>query len=375
MRPLSFLIAGWMCLCTSGLMCAVTPCSRSHLDAPVTINDTPLTRPLVSAPSDSLCSIAVEARAALSKVKERRGMSKNHWGLTLLAPGDTVRITLRFGNTDYGDMLDRRIATLSVTRNGSSLFDKEVAGFRMSSNELNSLYVTLADHQLTVNGGGEQCRELAKLDLTDFFPHEAQVWSVGQLLLTVFSTETCTPPSIALASGYTIEKLKELFRTTRDPLEGFWTYFDRSNDPQRARLGGQYTLAVVKKRPSEREDSISSADMTQPKSDSFMFDNYDIIYVSGAVTLADTWQPMMLKGALRSTIFDGHYDLEWIDSTMQPMTTDLHATLDYSQGAYGDGASTSVPSGSVSLTGSMLTLNFPLLKTTIRFSKLPMGVR
>ncbi len=375
MRPLSLLISGWMCLCTSGLMCAVTPCSRIHLDAPVTINDTAVSRQLVSAVSDSLCSIEVEARGALSKVKERRGLSKNHWGLTLLAPGDTVRISLRFGNTDYGDMLDRRIATLSVTRNGSSLFDKEVAGFRMSSNELNSLNATFTDHQLTVSGGGEQCRELAKVDIAGFSPHEAQVWSVGQLLLTIFSTETCTPPSIALASGYTFEELKERFRTARDPLEGFWTYFDRSNDPQRARLGGQYTLAVVKKQQSEHEASTSGADMAQPTSDSFIFDNYDIIYVSGAVTLADTWQPMMLKGALRSTIFDGHYDLEWIDSTMQPMTTDLHATLDYSQGAYGDGTSASVPAGSVSLTGSMLTLNFPLLKTTIRFSKLPMSVR
>nr|WP_301709644.1 hypothetical protein [uncultured Duncaniella sp.] len=42
---------------------------------------------------------------------------------------------------------------------------------------------------------------------------------------------------------------------------------------------------------------------------------YDIVYVSGAQVCGDRWKPMMLKGLLRPVIFDGHYDMEWVDSS------------------------------------------------------------
>ena len=58
----------------------------------------------------------------------------------------------------------------------------------------------------------------------------------------------------------------------------------------------------------------------------------------------------MLKGRLRPGIFENHYSLEWIDAEFEPVTEDIHA--DISQGA-------------------ILTLSFPLLKTTLRFSKMP----
>ncbi len=60
---------------------------------------------------------------------------------------------------------------------------------------------------------------------------------------------------------------------------------------------------------------------------------------------------MMLKGRLKPTIFVGHYDLEWIDSTFAPIDRDIHATI---------------------TDGAILTLSFPLLKTTLRFSRMPL---
>ena len=59
---------------------------------------------------------------------------------------------------------------------------------------------------------------------------------------------------------------------------------------------------------------------------------------------------MMLKGTLRRAAFIGHYDLKWIDATFRPIESDLHAILEE---------------------GSLLTLSFPLYKTTLRFAKLP----
>ena len=60
---------------------------------------------------------------------------------------------------------------------------------------------------------------------------------------------------------------------------------------------------------------------------------------------------MMLKGRLKPTIFLDHYDLEWVDSTFERMNRDIHAQL---------------------TDGAILSLSFPLLKTTVRFSKMPL---
>ncbi len=156
------------------------------------------------------------------------------------------------------------------------------------------------------------------------------------MYLTLFSTEVRSHPSFSLSTEYTHERLAERFKSSRDPVEGYWTYFDRVNDPVYARPGGQYTLAIVR--------SDTNADDTGA--------TYDIIYISGAVTLGDSWHPMMLKGSLRPTIFQGHYDMEWIDSTFSRINSDIHALLDSNN--------------------ALLTLSFPLLKTTLRFSRIPL---
>lgn len=338
MKYTRILLTGWMCICASGLLCAKENCRRTHLDMPVTICDTTLSRQVSAAADRPVSSLTIETRGALAKVKERIGMSKTRWGIAMTAPGDTLNVTLHFGNTDFGDMLDRRIALITVTRNNIQLYSHEAKGFRMSSGDLNTLTLTLSDSTLCISGGGERDHQLAEVDIKSRFePTDAHVWSEGKLLLTVFSTETCSPFSHALGTTYTHEQLRKRFQSTHDPIESYWTYFDRSNDPMYAKLGGRYTLAVIK-----REDAATS---------SYQSHAYDIVYISGAKTLGENWQPMMLKGTLRTTIFQGHYDLEWIDSTFDRISDDIHATLDSDN--------------------SLLTLSFPLLKTTIRFSKMP----
>ncbi len=339
MKYITLLVTGWMCVCTSGLSHADDNCRRTHLDAPVTICDTMLSRHVATGDTPA-SSFTVEARGALARAKERVGMSKTLWGITLTSPSDTLDVSLHFGNTDFGDMLDRRIARITVTRNGAELYAAEAEGFRMSGGDLNTLTLSLSDSTLNISGGGERSRQLADVHIhNSLSPCDARIWSRGQLLVTVFSTETCLPPSHTLATAHTPATLKERFQSRHDPIEGYWTYFDRSNDPMYARLGGQYTLAVIKRDEPTATDGLTDA--------------YDIVYVAGAKTLGQQWQPMMLKGTLRSTIFQGHYDLEWIDSTFDRITDDIHATLDSDD--------------------ALLTLSFPLLKTTIRFSKMPVS--
>ena len=320
-----------------GIMRGGDNCTRSHLDAPVMLTDSVIHRDIDAI--GALDGLSVDVRAALSKVREGRGMSKTWWGVSLTAPADTVRVSLRFGNTDYGDILDRRIAMLTVERGGRKLADGEVEGFRMAGGDFNSLELSLADGTLSIDGGGHHSRHLMDVALGDGFrPDGVEVWSVGALSVPVFAVEACRPPEDAFASGYTAEELAERFGKSTDPIEGYWTYFDRENDPMYARPGGRYTLALVRK---ESDRAVGHE---------FVPVCYDIVYIDGAKTLGDKWKPLMLKGELRSTIFEGHYDLQWIDATFDRMTDDIHATID---------------------NASLLTLSFPMLKTTLRFSKMP----
>jgi len=92
------------------------------------------------------------------------------------------------------------------------------------------------------------------------------------------------------------------------------------------RLGGRYTLAAV-----------------------WRDGGYDLIYVDGAQVKKSLWQMGMVKGRITKTIFTDNYEGEWIDATLEPINKDVYATLD---------------------NGVILTINFPVYKSQVRFSKL-----
>lgn len=105
---------------------------------------------------------------------------------------------------------------------------------------------------------------------------------------------------------------------------GVWNYLDRDNEPDFARLGGEYSIAVI---PSDVEGE------------------YLIVYLGGAKINPAEWSPGMIKGIMTSTPYQGRYRLKWWDSSMQPIEGEMHAVID----------------------GATLTFGFPLLKSSIRF--------
>lgn len=131
--------------------------------------------------------------------------------------------------------------------------------------------------------------------------------------------------SVSEHTSWTLETLQQHFDSSIDPNEGFWVYQDRDMEEKWLRLGGRYKLAVV---------ATSTG--------------YDIIYIDGAVTRNELWTPGMLKGRMTETIFSNHYDLMWIDATLQPISEDAYATFE---------------------NGVLLNLKFPIYKSQLRLSK------
>lgn len=123
------------------------------------------------------------------------------------------------------------------------------------------------------------------------------------------------------------EEIAYRLRHSVDPTEGRWRLLDHTVDDPSARLGGDYTVAIVRR----------------PDGD------YEIVYLGGAVISGRAWQPGMLKGLLRPTGHEGVYDLEWRDSEGLTLRGRLTAQRE---------------------SMSILTFHFPELGSRLRFGRL-----
>lgn len=277
--------------------------------------------------------LVVESRCAMLGIKERAGMAPAYWGFNVVGRNDTLVVTIRHGNTDFGDLLDQRFTRIQVIRGKEMLFSQDyMDGFATSSGSFNTIILELdrEEERMSLSGGDHAAVPIAEIpyktdNLADV---RVYVWAKGELCLSSLSSEVWHSAESRLATRWTVDDLNEYFSSSADPIEGYWRYLDRQNDPQYARLGGKYVLAVVK------NDMPGGC--------------YDVIYISGAETMAGRWKPGMLKGHLYRTVFQSHYDLCWYDSTFEAITRDIHASV---------------------TDNAILTLSFPLLKSTLRFSK------
>ena len=131
-----------------------------------------------------------------------------------------------------------------------------------------------------------------------------------------------------VSSGHTIESLNALFAASRDPFEGYWQYLDRETDDAHVRLGGRYKVALV-------------ADGNG---------GYTIIYIDGAQVRRAEWHTGMVKGTMAKTVFTDNYRAVWTDASFGQEADDVFAVFE---------------------SGSILSVKFPVLKSQLRFSKMP----
>lgn len=123
-------------------------------------------------------------------------------------------------------------------------------------------------------------------------------------------------------------ELREYIKQSENPLETYWAYLDRDIKPEKAHIGGFYTLATV-----------ATTD-----------GSYIIVYIDGAENGAKHWEPLRIKGRLKPTDFENHFTLEWYDAASRSIDKETSADI--------------------LLNNTVLRLNFPLYEASVRFSRM-----
>ena len=257
------------------------------------------------------------------------------WGLVFNFDdmGDYCAVVLSCDNsTPFDDITDQRTMQVRlIQRKGQSTIELAQATLSKGvalEDGMNTLCVDVDDRGVNVSIGKDELQHVLEAPITrpdgavtvGYLVGPGSRVAIERAVLTIENEKQVAP-----TSRWTREALDEYFNVTSDPLEGYWKYLDRDMTDEWLRLGGRYTLAVVR------------AD-----------DGYDLIYIDGAQVKKSMWHEGMLKGHMSKTIFSGNYDATWIDATMEPIEKDVQATIE---------------------NGVILTLNFPVYKSQVRFDK------
>lgn len=275
---------------------------------------------------DSALTLAIEARAAFKK----NDLRNKWWGIAWnRTSADCYHYaSIRCESSGYDDILDSRFMTVTIgKRNGN--IDTTLSSTHLTRdidlyNGFNSIAIEWESDTATILVGSNELIPVAKIPMP--CPSDtASIIGEGEINVGLMVSEY-TPLHIPLDTPQmTIDRLDSIFASSSDPLEGYWTYLDRATDDRRARLGGTYRIAIVR--------------------DGY---DYNIFYISGATVNPDAWQSGMLKARLTATAFVNQFDATWYDSLLAPLDREVHARFDNS---------------------SLLTIEFPLLGSQLRFSK------
>ena len=257
------------------------------------------------------------------------------WGLVFNydEQGNYCAVVLSCDNSaPYDDITDERSMRVSlmqyqdgdVTEVASTTVSKGVS----LEDDLNTLCADVDERGVRISIGKEELQTVLEASIVrpvgavqvGYLVGPGSRVAIERAVLTIEREDQVAPSTL-----WTLEALDEYLANSIDPVEGYWCYLDRDMEEKWLRIGGRYTLAVVR------------AD-----------DGYDLIYIDGAQVKKSLWNPGMLKGHMVKTVFSDNYDLTWIDATMEPISEDAYATIE---------------------NGVILTFNFPVFKSQVRFAK------
>ena len=265
---------------------------------------------------------------------EKTTLTSTRWGLVFNydETGGYCAVVLSCENsTPYDDIIDERSMRVSIVQS-DGMEEKELAWTSLTrgvslEDDLNTLCVDVDEHSVAVSIGKNDLQQVLEAAVKRPVGMVQVGYLVGPGARTAVERAVLTIENerqiAATTTSWSLEALEE--HLSADPVEGYWKYLDRDMQDEWLRLGGRYTLAVVR------------AD-----------DGYDLIYIDGAQVKKSLWQAGMIKGHISKTQFTGNYDLRWIDATIEPIDKDAYATIE---------------------NGVILTLNFPVYKSQVRFAK------
>lgn len=250
--------------------------------------------------------------------------SDNYWSLTAQCANSNIN----------DEITDQRSMTVTLAWHPSNGIDSVITTCPLTRGVnlyygLNTFQLELRDGTLTAWAGDDELQELFSVPFALASARATAGCYVGsgaEVEVERFVVSCDSHPTLEPSATWTTEELDQHFADSDDPLEGYWHYQDRDVDDRYLRLGGRYTVAIVR-----------------------AGDHYEIIYIDGAETRPSQWRTGMLKGRITRTIFSDHYDLMWIDATGEPITQDAYATFE---------------------NGVLLTLQFPVYKSQMRLSKM-----
>ena len=263
-------------------------------------------------------------------------ITNTEWGLVFNRDdnGNYCAVVLSCDNsTPFDDITDERTMQISLIQRMNNevteLANKRLTRGVSLEDELNTISVDVDDRHVNVSVGKNELEHVFEAQIerpvgtvrVGYLVGPGASVSIERAVLTIENEQQVA----ATSTTWTREALDEYFAQSADPVEGYWKYLDRDMQDDWLKLGGRYTLAVVR------------AD-----------DGYDIIYIDGAQVKKSQWQSGMLKGHIKKTVFSGNYDLMWIDATMEPISEDTYATIE---------------------NGIILSLYFPVYKSQVRFAK------
>ena len=262
-------------------------------------------------------------------------LTATQWGLVFNSDdeGNYYAVVLSCDNSNpFDDIADMRSMSVSLIQSDGA-HDRQLAATTLTrgvslEDGFNTLSVDVDGGHVAVAIGKDELHQVLEADVTPpagpvrvgYMTGGGARVAIERAVLTIGNEEQVTPAMV-----WTLDALDGYLATSTDPLEGFWTYLDRDMQDQWLRLGGRYTLAVVR-----------------------AGDGYDLVYIDGAQVKHSLWRPGMLKGHIKPTPFTGNYDLMWIDATMEPIDKDAYATVE---------------------NGIILTLQFPIYKSQLRLYK------
>lgn len=257
------------------------------------------------------------------------------WGLYMAsAEGESVAMMLQLREIDEMTGLQLAIIPSIATYRNNDTITTEYPPVRSGINlgtEENRFRLTLRDGHLHLSGGRRCDTDVViaelngfKADSVGFILSPGAAIRVSDLVLDIEDTPRYSMSSDAFPD---LIALDDYLSRQKDLTEGYWQLLDYNLDDDLLRRGGDYRVAIVKR------------------------DNgYDILYLSGAATMASRWQPLMLKGELHNTSIEGVYDLTWYDATGSPMSYGLKAQRQ---------------------DDDILTLHFPAQASTLRLHRIP----